>query len=82
MSLTKKLLDDALTGLPRTNGQRRNFTGQFHGLKTEAPEIVPVLPELEFLSGTGDEPDELFDGVLIPEIASADDGCEDGLGDF
>lgn len=82
MSVTKKLLDDVLTGLPRTDGQRRNFTGQFHGLKSEVPVIDPGLPELEFLPGTGDEPDELFDGVLIPEIASADDGCEDGLGDF
>jgi hypothetical protein len=46
------------------------------------PVIAPLLPELEFLPGTGDEPDELLGGVLLPEIASADDGCEDGLGDF
>ncbi len=82
MSLTKKLLDDALTGLPRQGGQRRNFTGQFHGLKSEVPDIGPDQSELDFLPGTGDEPDELLDGVLLPEIASADDGCEDGLGDF
>jgi hypothetical protein len=82
LSLAKKLLDDALAGLPRTDDQRRNQMGQFHGPKTGVPVINPVLPELDFLPGTGDEPDELLDGVLLPEIASADDGCEDGLGDF
>jgi hypothetical protein len=82
MSLTKKVVDDAVRGVPASSGQRRNFAGQFHGPQTAVPEMDQAdVPSLNCLQLPDDE-EGVFSSIYAPFMASADDGCEDGMGDF
>ena len=82
MSVTKKIVDGVVRGIQATGGQRRNIIGQFHGPTTAVPVIdqanVPSLNALEL----GDDEGGLLGSLDNPFVASADDGCEDGVGDF
>ncbi len=82
MSVTKKIVDDAVRGIPAAGGQRRNVVGQFHGPKTAVPALDQAeIPGLDCLE-VADDDGALLDGIDAPFTASADDGCEDGKGDF
>ena len=82
MSLTKQIVDSAVRGIPDSGGQRRNVIGQFHGPATAVPVIdqskVPSLSVLDLIDDEGG----LVGSLDVPFMASADDGCEDGKGDF
>lgn len=82
MSLTKQIVDSAVRGIPAPGGQRRNVIGQFHGPATAVPVIdqndVPSFTVL----GVIDDEGGLLGSLYAPFMASADDGCEDGKGDF
>jgi hypothetical protein len=82
MSLTKKIVDSAVRGIPASGGQRRNVSGQFHGPTTAVPVIDPGdVPNFSYL-GIIDDEGGLLGSLYAPFMASADDGCEDGMGDF
>ena len=82
MSVTKKIVDDAVRGIPASGGQRRNISGQFHGPTTAVPVIdQDDVPSFNCL-GLIDDEDGLLGSIYSPFAASADDGCEDGMGDF
>ena len=82
MSLTKKIVDSVVRGIPPSGGQRRNIAGQFHGPNTAVPVIdqddVPSFSDFELSDAEGG----LLGSLYAPFAASADDGCEDGMGDF
>ena len=81
MGVTKKIVDDALSGLKTPAPQRRNNMGQFHGPLTTIPQPASTaVPEVSF-EGWPTDPEPLID-VDLPGEAAVDDGCEDGLGDF
>lgn len=82
MGVTKKIVDDAVTGLRTPNPQRRNSLGQFHGPLTTVPETAPTEPpEVDFEGWPTSDVDVPIASDL-PGEAAVDDGCEDGLGDF
>ncbi|MGA7414688.1 MAG: hypothetical protein WBW33_29735 [Bryobacteraceae bacterium] len=82
MSLTKKIVDSAVRGIPASSGQRRNISGQFHGPATAVPVIGQNdAPSFNVL-GVIDDEGGLLGSLYAPFMASADDGCEDGMGDF
>jgi len=82
MSLTKKIVDAAVRGIPPSGGQRRNIIGQFHGPATAVPSIdQDQVPSFNCL-GLIDDEGGLLGSIYAPFMASADDGCEDGMGDF
>jgi hypothetical protein len=82
MGVTKKIVDDAVSGLRKPKPQRRNSRGQFHGPLTAVPEPAPTEPpEASFTGWPTSDPEALID-VDLPGEAAVDDGCEDGLGDF
>jgi hypothetical protein len=82
MSVTKKIVDSAVRGIPASGGQRRNIIGQFHGPNTAVPVIdqddVPSCGDFGLIDAEGG----LLGSLYSPFAASADDGCEDGMGDF
>jgi len=82
MSLTKQIVDAAVRGIPASSGQRRNIIGQFHGPTT----AVPVIDQNNLANfnvlGMIDDEGGLLGSLYAPFMASADDGCEDGKGDF
>jgi hypothetical protein len=82
MTVTKKIVDEAVRGIPESGGQRRNVVGQFHGPKTAVPAMDQAeVPSLACLD-PADEEGGLLGGIDNPLLPSADDGCEDGKGDF
>jgi hypothetical protein len=82
MSLTKKIVDSAVLGIPTSGGQRRNVIGQFHGPTTTVPVVEQGdIPNFSYL-GMIDDEGGLLGSLYAPFVASADDGCEDGMGDF
>ncbi len=82
MSVTKKIIDSAVRGIPPSGGQRRNVIGQFHGPTTAVPVIDQnEVPNFSYL-GVMDDEGGLLGSLYAPFMASADDGCEDGMGDF
>jgi hypothetical protein len=83
MGVTKKIVDDAVSGLRGPKPQRRNSLGQFHGPLTPVPDpAAPIeLPEVDFTGWPTSDVDVPIASDL-PGEAAVDDGCEDGLGDF
>lgn len=82
MGVTKKIVDNAVSGLRGPKPQRRNSLGQFHGPLTASPEPAPTeVPEVGFTGWPTSDVDVPITSDL-PGEAAVDDGCEDGLGDF